>query len=100
MIISRRELMELYFKEHIRRLGIGNAEFLGLGRKHPEDPSEDFCMTVLALRLAASSNGVSKLHGAVSRQMWNDIWPGVPDRRFPSVTSPTASTSEVGFRLK
>ena len=96
-----RELMELYFKEHIRRLGIGNAEFLGLGRKHPEDPSEDFCMTVLALRLAASSNGVSKLHGAVSRQMWNDIWPGVPESEVPigHVTNGVHFRSWVSFEM-
>jgi starch phosphorylase len=62
-------LMDRYFSEHIRRLGISRSDFLALGRKHPENDSEDFCMTALALRLAASSNGVSKLHGNVSRQM-------------------------------
>ena len=40
-------------------------------------------MTVLALRLAACSNGVSKLHGAVSRKMWQKVWPGVPENEIP-----------------
>ena len=46
-------------------------------------------MTVLALRMAASSNGVSKLHGKVSRKMWKAIWPGVPEDEIPigSVTN-------------
>jgi len=40
-------------------------------------------MTVLALRMAASSNGVSKLHGQVSREMWRGLWPGVPVDEIP-----------------
>ena len=40
-------------------------------------------MTVLALRLASYSNGVSQLHGDVSRQMWNHIWAGVPEAEVP-----------------
>ncbi len=43
-------------------------EFLGLGRQNPRDQNEPFCMTVLAIRLANITNGVSKLHGKVSRQ--------------------------------
>ena len=40
-------------------------------------------MTVLALRLATASNGVSKLHGEVSRHMWNEIWNGIPEPEVP-----------------
>ena len=40
-------------------------------------------MTVLALRMASASNGVSKLHGKVSRSMWKAIWPGVPEDEIP-----------------
>ena len=50
---------------------------------NPYNDSEEFCMTVLALRLAATSNGVSKLHGKVSREMWKAIWPGVPEDEIP-----------------
>ena len=43
----------------------------------------EFCMTVLALRLASRANGVSKLHGEVSRKMWQSLWPGVPVEEVP-----------------
>jgi len=76
-------LMDRYFPDFMKRLGIGRSEFLGLGRQDPSNESEDFCMTVLALRLASHSNGVSKLHGAVSRQMWNRIWKDVPEEEVP-----------------
>ena len=46
-------LMDRYFSEFMRRLGISRSEFLGLGRQDPANESEDFCMTVLALRLAS-----------------------------------------------
>lgn len=76
-------LMDHYFSEFRPRLGISRSEFLGLGRKNPADDNEEFCMTVLALRLAAFSNGVSRLHGNVSRHMWNDIWKGLPEPEVP-----------------
>jgi glucan phosphorylase len=44
-------------------------DFLALGRKDPSDDAEPFCMTALALRLAQSSNGVSPLHGQVTRRL-------------------------------
>jgi starch phosphorylase len=76
------ELMDRYFSDYIRSLGLGRDEFLTLGRKGAWDHG-DFCMTVLALRLASCRNGVSKLHGDVSRQMWRSLWPGVPDNEVP-----------------
>ena len=50
--------------------------FLGMGRVNLDNPNETFCMTVLALKCAAKANGVSALHGAVSREMWREMWPG------------------------
>jgi starch phosphorylase len=76
-------LMERYFGAYAGRLGISWDEFLGLGRVNAFDRSESFCMTVLALRLASFSNGVSALHGAVSRRMWSSLWPGVPVDEIP-----------------
>ena len=76
-------LMSRYFEEYARTLGISWRDFLGLGRQYPNNDSEDFCMTVLALRTAATSNGVSKLHGVVSRQMWRNLWPNVPLNEIP-----------------
>jgi starch phosphorylase len=76
-------LMDHYFGEYIGRLGLSRSEFLALGRQDAANDNEQFCMTVLALRLASSSNGVSALHGKVSRRMWNGIWPGVPEDEVP-----------------
>lgn len=75
------ELMDRYFGDYIRRLGISRDAFLALGRTRPDQG--DFCMTVLALRFASRTNGVSKLHGDVSRRMWQKLWPGVPVDEIP-----------------
>jgi starch phosphorylase len=77
------ELMEQYFGEYHRQLGISWDEFLALGREDPADEQEPFCMTVLALRTADHSNGVSRLHGEVSRRMWQKVWPEVPEPEVP-----------------
>ncbi|MDR0402224.1 MAG: alpha-glucan family phosphorylase [Treponema sp.] len=76
-------LLEKYFKNWPEILGISWKEFLSLGREHPNDDHESFCMTVLALRLAAYANGVARLHGDVSRQMWKGLWPGLPLEEIP-----------------
>jgi glycogen phosphorylase len=82
------QLIEYYFGDLIARLKIDKQEFLGLGRQNPKDQNEPFCMTVLAIRLANVTNGVSKLHGSVSRKMWRSIWPELPDAEIP-ITSIT-----------
>jgi starch phosphorylase len=82
------QLIEYYFGEMISRLRVDKQEFLGLGRQNPRDHNEPFCMTVLAIRLANVVNGVSKLHGMVSRKMWKSIWPELPDPEIP-ITSIT-----------
>jgi starch phosphorylase len=76
-------LIERYLGDYAKRLGLSMGEFLALGRQNPANNAEEFCMTVLALRMAASSNGVSKLHGQVSREMWQGLWPGVPVDEIP-----------------
>jgi starch phosphorylase len=76
-------LMEKYFRSWTEILGISWKDFLSLGRERPDDNSESYCMTVLALKLAAYANGVSRLHGAVSRDMWKGLWPGLPLEEVP-----------------
>jgi starch phosphorylase len=76
------EQIDRYFGEYARHLGISQQDFLGLGRPGLDGKS-DFCMTVLALRLSSRCNGVSKLHGDVSRRMWQGLWPGVPVDEIP-----------------
>jgi glycogen phosphorylase len=94
-------LMDRYFSAVSRRLGINRSDFLGLGRKDPSNEAEDFCMTVLALRLASFSNGVSQLHGSVTRRMWNEIWKGVPESEVPigHVTNGVHFRSWVSFEM-
>jgi glycogen phosphorylase len=76
-------ILDRYLVDYAKGLGMDRAQFLGLGRQNPANESEEFCMTVLALRMAAASNAVSKLHGHVSRRMWKDLWPGVPVDEIP-----------------
>ncbi|MFO0944710.1 MAG: alpha-glucan family phosphorylase [Planctomycetota bacterium] len=76
-------LVDQYLEPYYRRMKIDRERFLGLGRQHQEDKGEPFCMTVLAIRLANHVNGVSKLHGKVSRRMWKNIWPELPESDVP-----------------
>jgi glycogen phosphorylase len=78
-----RELFEANFGSKARSLGFSLPDLMDLGRIHPGDSGEPFNMTVLGMRMARSSNGVSRLHGAVSRRMWHDLWPDLPVERVP-----------------
>ncbi len=77
------DLIDHYFSGYYPRLGLSRHEFLGLGRMNPNDPNGYFCMAILAMRLAYRINGVSQLHGRVSRQMWQEVWPQVPTDEVP-----------------
>jgi starch phosphorylase len=79
------QLMDHYFEHFRGGLRISREEFLALGKQHPHDPNEPFGMTVLALKLSNISNGVSQLHGSVSRKMWRGIWPELPDSEIPII---------------
>ena len=83
-----RELMEKYFRDHVARLGLDFETVLGLGRRHPDDVSEGFCMPVLGLRLTSRTNGVSRLHGRVTRDMWHEVFPNA-DREDVPITPVT-----------
>jgi glycogen phosphorylase len=76
-------LIDRYFSEYIPKLGIKRDEFLALGRQISLKYGDSFCMTILALQMAAMNNGVSRLHGQVSRNLWHDLWPGVPEVEAP-----------------
>ncbi|MDR2730613.1 MAG: alpha-glucan family phosphorylase [Treponema sp.] len=76
-------IMEKYFRSWPQILGISWKDFLALGRVNSNDERETFCMTVLALKMAAYANGVAKLHGIVSREMWQGLWPGLPLNEIP-----------------
>ena len=59
------------------------AEVMKLGRVNPQDSREPFCMTVLALKASRAANGVSELHGRVSRHMWRCLYPDRPVEQVP-----------------
>jgi len=82
----RVELMDKYFGGYFPKLGINRKRFLGLGRILPDDDSEPFKMPILALRLSSSTNGVSKLHGRISRGIWGSLWPGIPRNEVPIIS--------------
>jgi len=82
----RVELMDKYFGGYFPHLGINRKRFLSLGRILPDDDNESFKMPILALRLSSYINGVSKLHGQISREMWGSLWPGVPVSEVPIVS--------------
>src|SRR6185436_13569486 len=82
-----REMMKRYFGEFARQLQIPFDDLFRFGQTSV-DPSDTFSMTILALRMSRHSNGVSKLHGDVSRSLWKDVWAGVPQHEVP-VTSIT-----------
>ena len=74
-------MIDKYFSNYWGSLGISRHEFLDLGLKIGDH--QNFNMTVLALTLAGRKNGVSELHGAVSRNIFNNVWPGVPEDEVP-----------------
>jgi starch phosphorylase len=76
------DLMAYAAQEFPAQLRLTHQELMDLGRVRPGDPHEPFCMTVLALKLSRAANGVSELHGQVSRQMWHCLY---PDRKVEEV---------------
>jgi starch phosphorylase len=84
------ELIAKYLSVYAqRRLGISVDELLALGRLNPRDASENFNMAYLAIRGSGAVNGVSRLHGEVSRHIFGGLFPGWPEAEVPvrSVTN-------------
>lgn len=81
------ELVEKFFWQFWGQMGIDRDTFINFARQEL-DWGPQFSMTVLALRLSAYHNGVSALHGHVSREMWQFLWPDTPIEQVP-ITSIT-----------
>ncbi|MBD2537802.1 alpha-glucan family phosphorylase [Coleofasciculus sp. FACHB-SPT36] len=77
------DLMDSYFAHYWPTLGLSREQFLSLGARRLGDPWEPFGMTVLALRMCRTANGVSDLHGQVSRKMWNILYPDRSEEKVP-----------------
>ena len=92
-------LVRKYMEAYANKMGISWEEFLNLGKETPS--STTYCMTVVALRLTAFANGVAKLHGVVSREMWKNLWPTLPMDEVPitSITNGIHSSSWISHEL-
>ncbi|HEY0752632.1 MAG TPA: alpha-glucan family phosphorylase [Ktedonobacteraceae bacterium] len=76
------DLIDRYFSGYWGQLGLTRDQFLGVARED-QGWGPTYSMTVLALRLTGQHNGVSALHGNVSRRMWQFLWPGVDEDEVP-----------------
>ena len=77
------DLMDYALMKMQQQLKLPKREFLGLGRIDSANEAEPFCMTVLALKGSRAANGVSELHGQVSRHMWQGLYAGSPVEKVP-----------------
>jgi len=75
------DLVDKYFHNYWGQIGLDRDRFMKLGTQDSDRSS--FNMTVLSLRLAGFTNGVSKLHGQVCRKMWHSLWPDLPEDSVP-----------------
>ena len=96
------DLVEKYFKDFWPRLGLTREEFLRLGMKPGKELDNGFNMGILALKIAGKKNGVSKLHGAVSRELFGEIWPNIAANEAPIgyVTNGIHTCSWLAPRMK
>ncbi len=75
------DLVEKYMRQYRESLGLSLPDFMRLGQVHPDEPY--FNMTALGLKMAEHRNAVSRLHGEVSRKMWNVLWPQLEEGKVP-----------------
>jgi len=77
-------LIEQYLGKYAeKQLGISVRDLLALGRQNPNDPGESFNMAYLAIRGSGAANGVSRLHGEVSRNLFLPLFPRWPEEEVP-----------------
>ncbi|HSK92093.1 MAG TPA: alpha-glucan family phosphorylase [Euzebyales bacterium] len=91
------DLMRRYFTDFAQACGVPFGRLLTVGQTLP-GPDEPFNMAVMGLRLSARANGVSQLHGRVSREMFSVLWPDLPAAETPitSVTNGVHSLTWIG----
>ena len=77
------DLVEEHLGPLREALGLSFHNLMAFGREDPHNPHEDFCMTVLGLKLSRRANAVSALHGEVSRAMWTGLYPGRTEDAVP-----------------
>src|SRR5437667_438815 len=77
------DLIEEHLGPLREALGISQERLMAFGRENPANPHEEFCMTILGLKLSWRANAVSALHGEVSRAMWTGLYPDKPEESVP-----------------
>ena len=95
-------LIEKYFHKFWPKLGITREQFLFLGMKETEGFEQGFNMGILALKISGKKNGVSKLHGEVSRELFSEVWPNIAEDESPItyVTNGIHTCSWLSPRMK
>ncbi|MCP4583814.1 MAG: glycosyltransferase family 1 protein [candidate division Zixibacteria bacterium] len=81
--IFSQDQIDKYLGHYFENIGANSKDYISIGQKYPGIRDEPFNMALMALRTTAYSNGVSRLHGEVSRKMWQSIWPNVPVDEIP-----------------
>lgn len=94
-------LVRHYFGRFADEIGLSWNDFAALGNDSPR-PGGEFNMTILAIKMAAFCNGVAKLHGVVSRRMWNVLWPELPEAEVPisSITNGVHVRSWISHEMR
>ena len=95
-------LVEKYFHKIWPALGLSREEFLSLGMKETQGFEQGFDMGILALKISGKKNGVSKLHGEVSRELFSEVWPNIAEDESPItyVTNGIHTCSWLAPRIK
>jgi starch phosphorylase len=94
-------LIDRYFNNYWGQLDLDREKFMDLAR-HQQSWSQTFGMSVLAIRISSKRNGVSELHGQVSRKMWQFLFPDTPTERVPisAITNGVHSGTWLSRRMR
>jgi len=94
-------LIDRYFNQYWGQLGLDRERFIDLAR-HAQSWGQTFSMSMLAIRMSHARNGVSELHGRVSRTMWQFMFPDVPVEQVPirAITNGVHTGTWLARRMK
>lgn len=96
------DIKDKYFQKYWELMGIGRHQFMELGSQVQPEGYEIFNLTILALNLSRHRNGVSQLHGKVSRKLWSTVWPHLPEHEVPidNITNGVHSPSWLSRKVR
>lgn len=95
-------IKDKYFQRYWEEMGISRHEFIELGSQVQPEGYEIFNLTILSLKLSRFRNGVSKLHGEVSRSMWSSVWQDIPQKEIPicSITNGVHAMTWIVYKMR